>query len=118
MRLIHVVGENSVPIGIARIVHDVAGQPRMVQYVLAGEPQLRIGLQHVDDQIAHTVADVVPVRSGEVKVPVQYRIEQLLLLIVGRNEWWEAAQQNVEDNASGPNINLEEVKQKTKEVSI
>lgn len=54
----------------------------MVENVFAGKSQLRIGLQHVDYQIPHAVADVVPVRRREVKETIQDGIEQLLLLIV------------------------------------
>lgn len=78
----------------------------MVQDVLAREPQLRVRLQHVDDQIAHAVPDVVPVRCREVEEPVEDRVKQLLLLVVRRHERREAAQQNVQDDAGRPDVDL------------
>lgn len=81
--LVNAIGKNSVPIRIARIIHDFARQPRMVEDVFAGKSQLGIGLQHVYDEIAHTIADIVPVRGWKIKVPVQDGIKKLLLLIVG-----------------------------------
>lgn len=65
--LIDQIGDDSVPVGISRVVHHVTGQPGMVENVFAGKPQLRIGLQHVDYQVPHAVTDVVPVWCGEVK---------------------------------------------------
>lgn len=80
--LIDQIGDDSVPVGISSVVHHVAGEPGMVENVFARKSQLRIGLQHVDYQIPHAVADVVPVRRREVEETIQDGIEQLLLLVV------------------------------------
>lgn len=76
------IGDNSIPVGIACVVHHVTGEPWVVKNVFAGKPQLRVGLQHVDNEVPYTVSDIVPVRCREVKESVQDSIEQLLLLIV------------------------------------
>lgn len=83
-----------------------ANRPHVIEHILAGEPQIGIGLQHVADQVAHIVTDVVPVRLGELVQAEQDGVEQQLLLVVRRHERREAAQQNVQNDAGRPDVDL------------
>lgn len=81
--------------------------PVVVEHVLGREPQLGLRAQHVGDEVDGPGRHALPVRRGELQPRRQDRVEQLLLVAVRRRERREPAQQDVEDHARRPHVDLE-----------
>jgi hypothetical protein len=111
-------------IGKVFFVHE----PIVVEDVFGAESKFGIGLKHVVDQVTHGFTDSIlntiiviaiqkhksfvsthPIRFGEFENSRKNCIEQRFLLIVGRHEWRKATQKDVENDAGGPDINLQSI---------
>ena len=81
-----------------------APEPPMIQRLGRSHALLRVDNQQVLDEVLCVVRDRVPVR-GEELVLARFDLLEHLLVVVPI-EWWEATEQDVDDHADAPQVDL------------
>ena len=79
----------------------------MLKDLVGRVPLERVHLEHEGDELLGRVRDVVPVGRVELEQPAEDLIEQFFLVVGPAGEGRVAAEEDVQDNAHRPHINLE-----------
>mmetsp|Transcript_30883 Transcript_30883/g.49547 ORF Transcript_30883/g.49547 Transcript_30883/m.49547 type:complete len:291 (-) Transcript_30883:345-1217(-) len=92
---------------IAQIfVWRIAGvcNPRMLEHLFRGQPSFGVLHQQLANEILGVLGDIVPKRRGKRILSFLDQMVQVLHVIAGIEEWREAAQQRIDNDAQRPHI--------------